>query len=84
MSKFLVSVSREFTYTFLVDGVDKESAFVEYKKLEHQGVLNDAIVSIEACDIPLILDAMDVAEAEAEGWSHTLMPDHEKIMDMGM
>ncbi len=84
MSKFLVSVSREFTYTFLVDGVDKESAFAEYRNLEYQGVLNDAIVSIEAGDNFLIIDAMDVAEAEAGGWSHTLMPDREKIMDMGM
>jgi len=46
--------------------------------------LNGAIVSIEAGDNLLIIDAMDVAEAEVEGWSHTLMPDHEKIMDMGM
>ena len=48
MCKFLVSVSRDFTYTFLVDGVDRESAFAEYKNLEYRGVLNDAIVSIEA------------------------------------
>ena len=84
MCKFLVSVSRDFTYTFLVDGVDRESAFAEYKNLEYRGVLNDAIVSIEAGDNLLIIDAMEVAEAEAEGWSHTLMPDREKIMDMSM
>ena len=84
MSKFLVSVSRDFTYTFLVDGADKISALAEYTTLEHRGELNGAIVSIEAGDNLLIIDAMDVAEAEAGGWSHTLMPDREKIMDMGM
>ena len=84
MSKFLVSVSRDFTYTFLVDGVDKESAFTEYKKLEYQGALNNVTVSIEAGDDFLIIDAMAVAQAKAEGWSHTLMPENEKIMNMSM
>ena len=84
MSKFLVSVSRDIFYTFLVDGVDKESAFAEYKNLEYQRVLNDVTVSIEAGDNLLIIDAMSVAEAKSEGWSHTLMPDDEKIIDMSM
>ena len=84
MSKFLVSISRDFIYTFLVDGTDKESAFTEYKNLEYQGVLNDATVSIEAGNTLFIIDAMELAEAKAEGWSHTLMPENEKIMNMSM